>query len=164
MTLQFCHECLAETHDFIVALSVRIEIAAALAAADRQCCQAVLENLFESEEFENTEVNGRVESEASLVRADRAVELYTVTLVDAGLAFIINPGNTEHHSTLRFYQSFQKRCCFVLRMSFDNRLDGSQNFSYSLMKFRLIRILRFCLFDDSLYILAHVISSILPDL
>ena len=93
---------------------MRIEIAAALAAADGQCCQAVLENLFKSEELENAEIYGRVESEAALVRADRSVELDTVASVDAGLALIINPGNTELNNTLRFYQSFQKRCCFVL--------------------------------------------------
>ncbi len=45
------HEGLAETHDFIITLALRVKVGTALAAAHRQAGQAVLENLLKSEEF-----------------------------------------------------------------------------------------------------------------
>jgi hypothetical protein len=48
---------------------------AALAAAHRQRGERVLEHLLEGEELEDAEVDRRVEAQAALVRADRAVHL-----------------------------------------------------------------------------------------
>ena len=46
--VQLAHEALAEAHDLVVALALRVEVAAALAAAHRQRGQAVLEDLLEA--------------------------------------------------------------------------------------------------------------------
>ena len=48
---QFNHKALAEAHYFRIALAFRIEIAAALAAADRQRRQRILKDLFKRQEF-----------------------------------------------------------------------------------------------------------------
>ena len=45
---QLIHEGLAETHDFFVGLANGIEIGTALATAERQVGQAVLEDLLET--------------------------------------------------------------------------------------------------------------------
>ena len=49
---QLGHERLAETHDFVVALALGIEVAAALAAAHHDRRQAVLEDLLEGQELQ----------------------------------------------------------------------------------------------------------------
>src|SRR5690606_14466063 len=41
VTLQFSHESLAETHDFIVRFSFRIKVRSAFSTAHRQCGQAI---------------------------------------------------------------------------------------------------------------------------
>ena len=48
MSVQFGHEGLTESHDFAVGLAVRIKVSTALAAADWQAGQGVLEDLFET--------------------------------------------------------------------------------------------------------------------
>ena len=50
---QFVDESLAETHDFSVALSCRIEVGTTLTTAERQVGQAVLEDLFEAQELQH---------------------------------------------------------------------------------------------------------------
>ncbi len=68
--VQFGHEALAEAHDLVVRLPLGVEVGAALAAADRQAGQGVLEDLLEAEELDDAEVDGRVEAQAALVGAE----------------------------------------------------------------------------------------------
>ena len=75
-------EALAETHDLAVALAFRVEVAAAFAAAHRQRCQCVLEDLFKSQELDDADVDGRMKAQAAFVWADGRVELYAVAAVD----------------------------------------------------------------------------------
>ncbi len=56
------HEALAELHHFHVALAVRIEVGAALAAAHGKGGERVLEDLLESQELEEAEVDRGVEA------------------------------------------------------------------------------------------------------
>src|SRR5690606_26649728 len=46
VAVQLGHEALAEAHDFVVAAPLRIEVAAALARADRHAGESVLEHLL----------------------------------------------------------------------------------------------------------------------
>ena len=53
MSEKLRHEGLAKTHDFSIRQTLRIEICTTFATTHRKACQAVFENLFESEKFEN---------------------------------------------------------------------------------------------------------------
>ena len=101
VAVELRHEALAERHDLAVALALRVEIGAALAAADRQACQGILEDLLEAEELDDTEVDGRVQAQAALIRADCGVELHAVAAVDVHLAAVVNPRHAELDLALR---------------------------------------------------------------
>ncbi len=62
MSAKFCHKALAERHHLSVGFSLRIEIRAALAAADWQTRQGIFENLLKAQEFDDTQVYGRMET------------------------------------------------------------------------------------------------------
>ncbi len=64
-----------------------------------------------------------METETSLVRSDRAVELYTVTEVSLNFAFVIDPGYTESKDTVRLYETLDDLCFFEFRMLVVNILD-----------------------------------------
>ena len=95
MTIELGHEGLTEAHHFGIALALRIEVGAALAAAHGQGGKAVLEGLLEGKELHHGKGNGRMETKSSLVRSDRAVELYAVAAVDMHLSVVILPRNAE---------------------------------------------------------------------
>lgn len=61
------HEGLAETTDFRVRLALRVEVRATLSTSHIQAGERILESLFETEEFEDGEVYGWVETKAALV-------------------------------------------------------------------------------------------------
>src|SRR5699024_10773399 len=87
VSIQLGHEALAEGHDFLVGLALGVKVRTALAAANGQAGEGILENLLKAEELENTEVHRGVEAQASLIGADGVVELHAVALVDADVAF-----------------------------------------------------------------------------
>ena len=60
-----------------------------------------LKNLLEAEELDDAKVNGRMQTQTALIRADRRVELYAVAAVHLNLAVIVNPRHTEHDLALR---------------------------------------------------------------
>src|SRR5690606_13568991 len=86
VTVQLVHERLAKAHHFALALALRIEVRAALAAAHGQRSQGVLEDLLEGEELEYAKVHRRVEAQAALVRANGAAHLDAVATVDVHTA------------------------------------------------------------------------------
>lgn len=57
--------------------------------------QSILEDLLETQELQDTEIDGRVESQSSLVWSECAVELYTESTVDLDLVVVIFPDNSE---------------------------------------------------------------------
>lgn len=63
--------------------------------------ESILEDLLETQELEDAQVDGRVESEASLVWAQRGVELHAVSTVDLWLSLIIFPDHAELDDSLR---------------------------------------------------------------
>src|SRR5690606_33553591 len=95
VAVQLGHEALAEPHDLAVAAALRVEVAAALAAADRHPGQGVLEDLLEAEELDDAEIHRRVEPQAALVRAERTRELDAHAPVDVHLTAVVLPRDTE---------------------------------------------------------------------
>ena len=98
--MQFGHEALAETHDFVIALAFGIEVRSAFAAAHGQRGQRVLEYLFKCQELQNSQRHRRMEAQATLVRADRAIHLDAEAAIDLDLSLIIEPRNAEHDDSL----------------------------------------------------------------
>src|SRR5690606_1313612 len=91
MAPEFCHESLAEAHDLIVALALRVEVRTTFTTAQWQCGQCILEHLLKSQELENAQVHGWVKTKPALVGADGAVHLYPIATIDLHLATVINP-------------------------------------------------------------------------
>ena len=61
-----------------------------------------LKHLLEGEELEDAEVDRRVEAQAALVGADRAVHLDAEAAVDLHLALVVQPRHAEHDHALGF--------------------------------------------------------------
>ena len=125
VSVKLSHKGLAETHDFHIGLAVGVEISAALAAADGQTGQRVLEDLLKTEELNNTDIYIGSKTETALVRTKRAVELNTEAAVYLHLAVIVNPRNSEHNLSLRFGDSLNESHLFVLGVRVKNRLQRS---------------------------------------
>ena len=142
MSVKLCHEALAECHNLTVRFALRVEIRAALAAADGQSGQGILEDLLKAQELDNAHIDGRMKTKTSLVRSDSAIELYTVTYIYLNLSFIVYPRNTELNLTLRLNQTLQN-CLFavLLLMRFHYRTQRLQNLFDRLMELRFARVL-----------------------
>ena len=56
--------------------------------------------MLETQELEDAQVNGRMESQSALVRTKGRVELNTVSTVDLWLSHVIFPYNTELDNAL----------------------------------------------------------------
>ncbi len=94
------HEALAEAHDFVVALPLRVEVGAALAAAHGEGGEGVLEHLLEGQELEDAQVHRRVEAEPALVGPDGAVHLDPEAPIHLHLALIVHPRHPEEDHPL----------------------------------------------------------------
>ena len=101
MTAQLGHEGLAETHDFHIGFALGVKVGTALAAAHREGRQSILEALFKAQELDNRGADGRMQTQAALVRTDCGVELNAVTTVDLYVAVVVNPRNSELDESFR---------------------------------------------------------------
>ena len=124
MAIQLVHEGLAETHHLIVGATADGEVGTSLATTHRQCGQCILESLFEAQELQDAQVHGRVETQATLVRTDGAVELYAVAEVYMHLALVVSPGHTESDDALGFYDALNQLGFLKLGMLVIDILDG----------------------------------------
>ncbi|MNP03082.1 hypothetical protein D3C76_949540 [compost metagenome] len=140
VTVQLAHESLAEAHDFGVALAFGVEIRTTLATAHGQRRQRVLEGLLEGEELQDSQIHRRMETQATLVRADGAVHLDTETAIDLHLAVIVDPGHAEHDGPLRLADALKNAGAQVMRIGFKKGPQATQHFFDGLMKFRLVRV------------------------
>ena len=142
MSVELSHEALAESHNFSVGFALGIEVGTALAAADGKAGQGVLEDLLEAEELDDTEVYGRMEAKTSLVRADGAVKLDAVTVIDLDLTLVIYPRDTEQDLALGSCQTLKKRFFSVLVLvCLDHDAQGLKNFFHCLMELGLCGVL-----------------------
>jgi hypothetical protein len=138
--VQFRHERLAEPHDLRVAAPVRVEVAAALAAADAEAGQGVLEDLLEAQELDDAQVHGRVEAQTALVRAQRAVELDAEAPVDVDPAPVVLPRHPEDDLPLRFDQPLDQARLGVLGAGREHRRERLQYLVGCLVELGLGRI------------------------
>ncbi len=141
VALELGHEALAEAHDLSIGLAFGVEIGAALATAHREGCEAILENLLESEELEDTEVNGGVETETALVGADSGVHLNAEAAVDLDVAFVVEPGHAEDDGALGLCHALKDLSGLVLRVLIDVGHEGGNDLAYCLMELRLVGVL-----------------------
>ncbi|CRH63894.1 Uncharacterised protein [Chlamydia trachomatis] len=140
MAVELSHEGLAETHDLSIGLALRVEVGATLATTNRQASQGVLEDLFEAKELNDRQVDGRVEAQTALVRADRGVELNAVAAVHLDLAVAVHPGDTEHDLAFRFDNAFEDLKVSVFRLAFGKRSNRQQDLVNGLVEFGLARV------------------------
>ena len=140
--MQFRDETLAECHHFPVRFSLGIKIGPALAAADGKACQGIFENLFKTQELDNTQVHTGMQTKASLVRPYGRIELHAESVVHLYLSLVIHPGNAENKLSLRRYNSLQQGVPAVLLLiGLNHHPEGFQNLLHSLVKFGLRGIL-----------------------
>lgn len=62
--------------------------------------QGILEDLLETEEFQDGQIHTGMETEAALVRSQGGIELHTVTAVDLQLVLVILPDHAELNHAL----------------------------------------------------------------
>ncbi len=134
MTRQLGHERLAEAHDLALRTPLRIEIGAALAAADRHAGQRVLEHLLEAEKLHGAEIDGRVKAQSALERAQRGIELDAEAPVDLHLAFVVDPRHAEDDLPLRLADALDQRILGVVGMLGDHRAEALEHLSNGLME------------------------------
>jgi hypothetical protein len=137
MPVQLVHERLAEPHHFVVALALRIEVRASLAAPQGQRGQRVLEDLLEGEELQQAQVDGRMKTKPALVGTDGAVHLHPEAAVDPNLSLVVHPGNPEEHRPLRHDHALEDPGLAVLRLAVQNQPHGFRHFLHGLMKLGL---------------------------
>lgn len=89
------HEGDTETADLVVRLALGVEVGTTLTTTHVQAGEGILEDLLKTEELQDGQVDGGVETETTLVRAKGGVELDTETAVDLNVALVILPDNAE---------------------------------------------------------------------
>ena len=137
---QLRHEGLAKAHDLAVGAALRVEVGAALAAADRQAGQGVFEDLLEAEELNDAQVHARVEAQPALVGAERGVELDAEAAVDAHIVVVVQPGHTEDDLALRLAETLDQAVVRVMRVLAQHDLQRIQHLGHRLVELRLARV------------------------
>src|SRR5690606_187317 len=127
VAVELVHEALREALDLAVAAAVRVEVAAALGAADALPGEGVLEDLLEPEELDDAEVDARVEAQAALVGAERRVELHPEAAVDLHRSGVVHPGNAEHDLALRLDEALDDAGLEVFGVVLQHGTDRLEN-------------------------------------
>ena len=141
MAPQLDHEGLAETHHLTVGFALGVEIRAAFRTAHGQRRQRILENLFETEEFQDRGIHRGVETQAALVGADCVVELDAVPEVDLDIALVIDPDHLEGEDTVRLHDAFCNAVGLEFRMLVVSLLYRHENFAHGLQVFAFAGVL-----------------------
>ena len=159
VAVQLGHEALAEAHHLAVRAALGVEVGAALAAADRQARQRVLEHLLESEELDHPEVDGRAEAQPTLVRPERAVELHPEPAVHLHLAGVVLPGHPEDDLAFGFADALDDLVLGEFGVAVDRRADRLEHLHGGLVELGLRRVLSHDLVVDGREIFVqHAVS------
>ncbi len=137
VAVQLRHERLAETHDLGVGAALRVEVGAALAAADGHAGERVLEDLFEAEELDDAEVDAGVEAQATLVWPERRVELDAESAVHLHAAVVVDPRHAEDDLTLGLRQTLDDARLDVVGASLQQRAQAGEHLVDSLVELSL---------------------------
>ena len=149
--IQLGHKALAEMHNLAVGFTLRVEIGAAFAAANRQTGQRIFESLLKAQKFQNALVNRGMKTQTTLIRPNGAVKLNTIATVYAHDTVVIQPRYTESNAALGFNHALQQsHITVILFMHGNSRLNRIQNLLNCLAKLRLV-----CVF------LYHVLINLL---
>ena len=154
VALQLGHERLAKAHHLGVALALGVEVRPALAAAERQRGQGVLEHLLEGEELEDGGVDRGMEAESALVGPDRAVHLDPEAPVHLDLPRVVDPGDPELDQALGLHHAVEDPRRAVLGVPLDDDGHRFDDLPDGLVEFGLVRVPRRDLVQDRLDI-AH---------
>ena len=122
------HEALAEPHDLSIGPALGIEIGTTLTSTDGHSCQGVFEDLLKTQEFDDPEIDRRVETEPTLVGAEGAVELYADAAVDHVLTFVGRPRYSEDDLSLRLADALDDLVLGEFRVLFKDRPQGLEHF------------------------------------
>ena len=159
VAVEFAHERLAEHHDLMLGFPLGIEVRAALSAAHREGGQAVLEDLLESEELEDAQRHRGTEAKSALVRADGAVELDAVSVIDLDFAFVVNPRDLEGNDPFRNGDAFEDLVLLIPGIHIEDLAQGFKNLRDTLKELRLPRSGVLQVFQHTLRIGIHRVSS-----
>ena len=155
VAVQLGHEGLAETHHLGIGPAVRVEIGTALAAADGQTGQGVLEDLLESQEFDDAQVDRGMEPQTTLVGAESRVELNAETAVDLHRSPVVHPGDTEDDLALGLADALQDLVLEVARVLLDNGLEALEDLPDGLVELGLAGVTGNHGLEDGLQLLIH---------
>src|SRR5690606_9796989 len=134
------HEALAEAHDLVVGLALRAEVRAALRAADRHSGDGGLERLLEAQELDDAQIDGRMEAQPPLVRAERAVESHPETAIDVHFPAVVLPRDAEDDLPLRLADSLDDFVLRILRVLAQHRGERLGYFRNRLMELGFSRV------------------------
>ncbi|MDQ1105043.1 hypothetical protein QE405_002327 [Nocardioides zeae] len=137
VAVELRHEGLAEPHDLARRPALRVEVGAALAAADGQAGERVLEDLLEAEELHRPREHGRVEAQAALVGAEGRVELHPEAAVDLHAARVVDPRHAEDDLALRLAEAREDAGVGVLRVAPHDRPERAEDLAHGLMELQL---------------------------
>ena len=149
ITVEGGHEALAEAHDLRVGLAGGIEVSAALAAADGQAGEAVLEDLLKAQELDDAGVDVGLEAQAALVGADGAVELAAIADIGMIIAVVVHPHHAESEHTLGLHDAAQQVSLLVLGVLIHHGGDGGEDLLDGLDKLGLVAVLLLDVFDHA---------------
>jgi Activator of Hsp90 ATPase homolog 1-like protein len=114
-----------------------VEVRAALAPAELQPGQAVLEDLLEREELDHAQADRGVEPQPALVGPEGAGELDPEAPVDVDLAPLVLPRHLEDQLALGLAQPLEDLGLQVLRVGGDGRLDAVEDLADGLVELGL---------------------------
>ena len=139
MAVQRGHERLAEAHHLALAAALGVEVRAALATAQGQAGERVLEDLLEAEELDDAAVHAGVKTQPAFVGPQSGIELNAVALVDPHGAGVIHPGDAEQDLALRFKQALHHALTVVAGLGLQHGSKHLQHFLHGLIELGLSR-------------------------
>ena len=142
VTVKLGDERLAEAHDLSLALAVGIKVRAALAAADGQRREAVLEIHLKAEELHDREVDRRMKAQSALVGADGGVVLHAVAAVDLHLSGIVHPCDAERDDPVGLDEALKDGVSLPLGVLIHDALKALEKFPDALVELRGVGVAR----------------------
>ena len=116
---------------------------------------AFLNTCSNARNFSMPEVDRRVEPQAALVRADRAVHLDAEAAVDLDLAAVVDPGDAEHHHAFGLDHALEDLVIPVHGLAVEDELDRVGDLPDRLMELELAGVLRLDVRHQPIDVRAH---------